>query len=55
MGIYEFVRNHRVAIDEFIKIELGREPQFKNDNERRLWLLNCEPLYQWAKGEGVNI
>ena len=26
-----------------------------NDKERRLWVLNDEGLYQWARSEGVRI
>lgn len=26
-----------------------------NDGERRLWVLNDESLYLWARGEGVNV
>uniref|UniRef100_A0A6M3LNC9 Uncharacterized protein n=1 Tax=viral metagenome TaxID=1070528 RepID=A0A6M3LNC9_9ZZZZ len=26
-----------------------------NDGERRLWILNDEGLYNWARSEGVNI
>lgn len=26
-----------------------------NDTERRLWILNDEGLYRWARSEGINI
>lgn len=26
-----------------------------NDEERRLWVLNDEGLYNWARSEGVNL
>ena len=45
----EFIKNHRKEIDAMIK------SPYKNDNERRLWILNDEGLYLWAKSEGVKI
>lgn len=31
------------------------EPDPLNDKERRLWILNDEGLYRWARSEGVQI
>lgn len=31
------------------------EPEPLNDKERRLWILNDEGLYRWARAEGVRI
>jgi len=30
-------------------------PERLNDSERRLWILNDEGLYRWARSEGVKI
>jgi hypothetical protein len=31
------------------------QPSRLNDEERRLWVLNDEGLYRWARSEGVRI
>ena len=49
MNLTEFIRENRKEIDELTK------SPYKNDNERRLWVLNDEGLYLWAKSEGVRI
>jgi len=52
-SIYEFIKNNRKEIDEAIKRAV---PEARiDDDERRLWILNDEGLYNWAKSEGVNI
>lgn len=33
----------------------NHEPERLNDSERRLWILNDEGLYNWARSEGVRI
>lgn len=40
---------HRKGTDHY------HETQTFNDSERRLWVLNDESLYRWAKSEGCNI
>jgi len=45
----EFIKEHREEIDE-----LTQSP-YKNDEERRLWILNDIGLYGWAKSEGVKL
>jgi len=45
----EFIKEHREEIDNATK------SQYKNDEERRLWILNDEGLYNWARSEGVRI
>lgn len=37
------------------RVRLGREDYRINDEERRLWILNDEGLYSWARSEGVRI
>ena len=45
----EFIKKYRQEIDEITK------SPYKNDSERRLWVLNDEGLYNWARSEGVKI
>jgi len=49
MKLKDFIKEHREEIDNLTKSDI------KNDNERRLWILNDESLYNWAKSEGVKI
>lgn len=55
MKLQEFIKKYRTEIDSRIKFVLETEPKYKNDNERRLWILNDEGLYRWARSEGVKI
>lgn len=48
-SLREFIREHREELDSLIK------SSHKNDEERRLWILNDEGLYRWARSEGVDI
>lgn len=48
-SLCEFIREHRKEIDQATK------SQYHNDEERRLWIMNDEGLYQWARSEGVDI
>ncbi len=47
--LQDFIEEHRQEIDEITK------SAYKNDEERRLWILNDEGLYNWARSEGVRI
>jgi hypothetical protein len=49
MNLTEFIRQNREEIDMMTK------SQYKNDAERRLWILNDEGLYSWARSCGVRI
>lgn len=51
-----FIAEHRVELDACIAraLNMERNPR-ANDAERRLWILNDEGLYQWARSEGVRI
>lgn len=49
MSMREFIRTHRDEIDRMIETRLGRPSHFKNDEERRQWLLNDEGMYTWAR------
>jgi hypothetical protein len=45
MNLTEFIKRHRAEIDNITK------SHYKNDNERRLWILNDESLYNWFMSE----
>ena len=49
MTLKQFIINHRKEIDGVTK------SPYKNDAERRSWVLNDEGLYLWARQEGVKI
>jgi hypothetical protein len=51
----QFIRENRTEIDAAIERALGGPSQYKNDEERRLWVLNDEGLYLWARRSGVRI
>lgn len=56
MTMQQFIRTNRVAIDKTIDEQLGNDVITKrNDEERRLWILNHEPLYNLARSERVRI
>lgn len=45
----EFIRQNREEIDRIIERRLGGKMPYKNDEERRQWILNDEGLYTWAR------
>jgi hypothetical protein len=52
----EFIKEHRAELDACIAHALGQDKNPRaNDAERRLWILNDEGLYRWARSEGVRI
>lgn len=52
-SLREWIKENRTEIDECIKRVC---PNCRlDDNERRLWILNDEGLYNWARSERVNI
>ena len=58
MTLREFIRQNRRELDECIAHALRLpvdELPYRNDEERRLWVLNDEGLYNWARSEGVRI
>ena len=55
MTMQKFIKENREQIDEGIRRAL-RQPEYRlNNEERRLWILNDEGLYRWARSEGVRI
>lgn len=61
MTMREFLKENRELIDTCIRGVLDRPnsrgergaPTTLNDRERRLWVLNDEGLYRWARKEEV--
>lgn len=53
MTLRMFIEKHRDELDEHIRRTLNTTDFRINDEERRLWVLNDEGLYLWAKREGV--
>jgi len=53
ISLSQFIRDNREEIDAAIQSVVPGAA--KNDNERRLWVLNDEGLYNWARSEGVRI
>jgi len=53
MSLREFIKQNKTEIDACIRRVV---PDCKlNNEERRLWILNDEGLYLWARREGVRI
>jgi len=48
-----WVRRHRESLDFYIQSAAPGSP--KSDEERELWVLNDETLYNWAKQDGVSL
>lgn len=54
MSLSQFIKENRAEIDAAIKRVNPRQVTF-NDSERRLWVLNDEGLYRWARSNRVRI
>lgn len=55
MTLSEFIKKNRDDIDAGIRRALD-DPDYRlNNEERRLWILNDEGLYRWARSAGVRI
>ena len=53
MTLKQFIKDNKVEIDKAIKTVV---PDVRlSDSERRLWILNDEGLYMWARSSGVRI
>ena len=56
MTLKQFLKENRAELDACIARALGEDKNPRaNDDERRLWVLNDEGLYRWARSEGVKI
>lgn len=56
MTLKQFIKQNRAELDACIARALGLDKTpLPNDAERRLWILNDEGLYRWARSEGVRI
>ena len=53
MTLNQFIRENRKEIDTAIKRVCDNCRL--NDRERRLWILNDESLYRWARSNGIRI
>jgi len=53
MNITKFISAHRAEIDAHIK-RVNPGQRNITDSERRLWVLNDEGLYNWARRERYN-
>lgn len=67
MRLRDFIRANRAEIDGHINAVKYRHdgnggrgtiptpPPRYDDEERRQWIMGDEPLYRWARAEGVKI
>jgi len=58
MTLRQFIRDNRSELDAAIARGMSvsvDDLHRRNDDERRLWILNDEGLYRWARSEGVRI
>ena len=53
MTLANFIKENRQELDSCIKNVVPGASL--NDSERRLWILNDEGLYNWARSSGVKI
>lgn len=56
MSLKQFIKENRADIDACIAAAIGQKTNPRaNDEERRLWVLNDEGLYRWARQSGCRI
>lgn len=48
------MREHRDKLDTHIRKKTDWDGSINND-DRHMWILNDENLYQWARSEGVDV
>lgn len=53
-SLRQWIKENRKEIDAVI-LRVCPNIRWLNDGERRLWVLNDEGLYLWARSEGVNV
>jgi hypothetical protein len=54
INLREWIKTNRAGLDMCIRRVCPNLARL-NDAERRLWILNDEGLYNWAKSEGVKV
>ena len=54
MDIYKFIKQNEAQLKKMIKQKVPNA-QAIDENEMRLWILNDEGIYNWAKQSGVDI
>lgn len=52
-SLRKWIQENRAELDRCIRHSC--ENARLNDEERRLWILNDEGLYNWARSEGVRV
>ena len=53
MTMTDFIKENREELHQCIDNVVPDHP--RNDSEIRLWILNDEGLYNWARNEGVRV
>ena len=53
MTMVNFIKENKAELDSAIKRIVPNASL--NNEERRLWILNDEGLYRWARSQGVRI
>jgi len=51
----EFIKENRQHIDDVVRARVKDPKKMLTDEERRLWVVNDEALYLWARKEGVDL
>ena len=49
-----WIKEHRDELDTYIR-RACPNIHYLNDDERLLWILNDEGLYNWVRSEGVKV
>jgi len=53
MTLSEFIAENRGEIDDAVRNVCGPNHDI-DDDEREMWVMNDEGLYNWARAEGVD-
>lgn len=54
-SLREWIKNNRKEIDSYLIEKMGPKCFTLNDEDRRVWVLNDESLYNWAKREAKGV
>ena len=55
MTLRAFIQNNRQPLETYIRQQIKRPDHQISQEECRLWILNDEGLYLWARREGCRI